>query len=438
MSNSGYLPNKQPARVFITGGEELISVEGATQGNPLSISLYALSLQPLITRLHVSSAAKQCWFADDATGSGSLKDLRKWWDKLSESGPPLVYFPNAKKCWLIIKPEREEAAREVFRDTAFNVTIESHKHLGAALGSRLLLEEYVEEKVDEWVNEVTKLADFYISQPQASYVAFIFGLRHRWTYFLRTLRDIAEFLKPLDCTINEVLIPAVTDHTVTNVDHGLLGFPVLMGGLGFTNSVVTSFSEYEASIKVTNPLVRRIVEQKHQPSDASEIRTLQLSTQKQDDCLSERPEQVKNSLPIDSRRAVELATEKGSLNWLTVIPVKELDYNLNKKEFRDAIKLRYDWEITDTPMICACGLQFSVDHEMVCHRDGFIISRDLEAEMLRIVFNDVEVEPVLQEVTGETLKGHSQLWDRADLDTTFASLKSVYLNQKSNLRVGYI
>ena len=36
------------------------------------------------------------------------------------------------------------------------------------------------------------------------------------------------------------------------------------------------------------------------------------------------------------------------------------------------------------------------------------------------------------------LKGHSQLWDRAGLDTAFASLKSVYLNPKSNLRVGYI
>ena len=36
------------------------------------------------------------------------------------------------------------------------------------------------------------------------------------------------------------------------------------------------------------------------------------------------------------------------------------------------------------------------------------------------------------------LKGHSQLWDCADLDTTFASLKSVYLNLKSNVRVGYI
>ena len=35
------------------------------------------------------------------------------------------------------------------------------------------------------------LADFAISQPQASYAAFTFSLRHRWTYFPRTLPDIA-------------------------------------------------------------------------------------------------------------------------------------------------------------------------------------------------------------------------------------------------------
>ena len=305
---------RQPARLFITGGEEIISAEGTAQSDPLSITLYAISLQPLITRLHVSSAAKQCWFADDATGSGSLKDVKKWWDELSESGPPMGYFPNAKKCWLIIKPEREQAAREVFRDTAINVTTEGHKHLGAALGSRSFLEEYDGERVDEWVNEVTKLADFAISQPQASYGAFTIGLRHRWTYFLRTLQDIAESLEPLERAINEVLIPAVTDHTVTKVERDLLGLPVRMGGLGFTDPVVTSSSEYEASIKVTNPLVRRIVEQEHQPPDASEIQTLQLSTRKQkDDCLSERLEKVKNSLPTKAKRAVELATEEGFL-----------------------------------------------------------------------------------------------------------------------------
>ena len=105
-------------------------------------------------------------------------------------------------------------------------------------------------------HEVTKLADFATSQPQACYAAFTFGLRNRQTYFLRTLPDIAELLEPLERAINESVIPAVTDHTVTKAERDLLGFPVRMGGLGFTDPVVTSSSEYEALIKVTNPLVR--------------------------------------------------------------------------------------------------------------------------------------------------------------------------------------
>ena len=62
------------------------------------------------------------------------------------------------------------------------------------------------------------------------------------------------------------------------------------------------------SARCTNPLVRRIVQQTNQPPDASEIRILQLSTRKQkDDCESERLEQVKNSLPTKTRRAVGLS-----------------------------------------------------------------------------------------------------------------------------------
>ena len=52
---------KQAARLFIMGGEELISAEGTTQGDPLATSLYVISLEPLIKRLHVSSGAKQCF-----------------------------------------------------------------------------------------------------------------------------------------------------------------------------------------------------------------------------------------------------------------------------------------------------------------------------------------------------------------------------------------
>ena len=37
-----------------------------------------------------------------------------------------------------------------------------------------------------------------------------------------------------------------------------------------------------------------------------------------------------------------LATEKGSSAWLTVL-LQDLGFNLNKREFRDAVKQRYDW-----------------------------------------------------------------------------------------------
>ena len=70
--------------------------------------------------------------------------------------------------------------------------------------------------------------------------------------------------------------------------------------------------------------------------------------------------------------------------------------------------MSYDWEISDLPKKCVCGDVFNVDHAMICKRGGFLIQgyselRDLEAELLSIVCNDVQVEPVLQQITGETL-----------------------------------
>ena len=72
-------------------------------------------------------------------------------------------------------------------------------------------------------------------------------------------------------------------------------------------------------------------------------------------------------------------------------------------------------------MLCACGVQFSVDHAMACQRGGFFIQRHnelrhLESEMLRMVCSDVEVEPVLQEVTGETLNHGANKAPDARLD----------------------
>ena len=110
------------------------------------------------------------------------------------SGPPLGYFPTPQKCWLIVKPEKERPAKAIFSETTINIITEGRKHLGAALGSRVLFEEYVDEKVEKRVAQVTRLAEFATTQPQSSYAAFVFGLRHRWTYLLRTQPDTAPFL----------------------------------------------------------------------------------------------------------------------------------------------------------------------------------------------------------------------------------------------------
>ena len=338
---------REPSRLFIVGGQELRSCEGTTQGDPL-----AISLQPLITHLQVKSAASHCWYADDANGRGSLVDVKTWWDELMGSGPPLRYFQSPPKCWLIVKPEKEHAAKEIFSETAINITTEGRKHLGAALGSRDSLEEYVGEKVEEWVAQATTLAKFATTQPQSSYAAFVFGLSHRWTYFLRTLPDIAPFLEPLERAIADLLVPAITEHATTQEERDLLELPVRLGGLGLVNPARIASQEYEASVKITGPLVRQIVEQTHKPPDEMEIKTLQTTARREkDERLKMQCEQVRKSLPGKTERAVELALEKGASNWLTVIPVKDMNFNLNKKEFRDAIKQRYDWEITDIPAI---------------------------------------------------------------------------------------
>ena len=71
----------------------------------------------------------------------------------------------------------------MFARTGINIT-ERRKHPGAALGSRSYFEQYyVGGEVEDWVGEVTRLAEFARSQPQASYAAFTFGLRQRWNIF---------------------------------------------------------------------------------------------------------------------------------------------------------------------------------------------------------------------------------------------------------------
>ena len=88
-------------------------------------------------------------------------------------------------------------------------------------------------------------------------------------------------------------------------------------------------------------------------------------------------------LPDKTQRAVDLACEKGASSWLTVIPFKDMDFDLNKWEFRDAVRLRYDWPIPDNPSVCVCGSMFTVDHAMICQHGGLVIQRTMKYVIYR-------------------------------------------------------
>ena len=323
------------------------------------MALYALSIQPLITGLQAMSHAKQYWFVDDASGAGTIPEIKQWWDGLNILGPGIGYFPNANKCWIILKPEKE----------AINVTVGGQKHLGAVIVSRDYLQDYVNEKVASWVNEVAQLAEFAGVQPQASYAAYTFGLKHRWMYFLRTIPDIQDLLEPLEEAISQVLITAIVERKCSKLDKDVLALPVRLGGLGLSNPCHEAAREHASSIQVTSPLVEHIVAQTHQLPDESLIKSGHQSAK----CgnageLSEIAENLKQIVPRKTQRALELAQEKGSSVWLTVLPLQEQVFDLTKREFRDAVKLRYDWPFDDIPSVCACGENFTVDHAMICKR----------------------------------------------------------------------
>ena len=100
-------------------------------------------------------------------------------------GPMFGYHPNAIKCWLIVKPNKYEEAMEAFQNKGINVTTEGRRHLGAALGSREFLEDYVNDKAEQWVEEIIKLSGFASSQPQV-----LLCRLHIWIKTLLDLRHI--------------------------------------------------------------------------------------------------------------------------------------------------------------------------------------------------------------------------------------------------------
>ena len=111
---------------------------------------------------------------------------------------------------LIVKEKAKQRAFTVFKYTANKITTEGQRHLGAVTGSSKYKREYVQNKIDELINEIKVLPMIAKPEPQAAYYCFITAFKQKPSYIMRTIPDISDKLNQLDELIISEFIPAIT------------------------------------------------------------------------------------------------------------------------------------------------------------------------------------------------------------------------------------
>ena len=246
---------------------------------------------------------------------------------------------------------------------------------------------------------------------------------HRNNYCAtRTMPSIGSNLLPLEMIIRTKLTPALTGRPPPNDLDRDLALPARLGGIALVNPTQGTDTDFLSSVKITEALKDAIIQQDFQYSGEVVAQQLEAKIEVQQlrrEQARQASDHLKESLPYPLKRSVDLAQEKGASSWLTSLQV---GFTLHKGAFHDALALRYNRQPLHVPSSCGCGAKFSVEHALSCPKGGFPSLRhneirDLTANLLSEVCNDVCIEPDLQPITGETLAGAtSNAQDGARLD----------------------
>ena len=221
-------------------------------------------------------------------------------------------------------------------------------------------------------------------------------------------------LSPLDEMLRSDLLRALTGRPPpSDLECVLFALPARLGGLGIRIPSETAASELQSSLLVTSSLKDHILDQDREYGH--NIITDQLQKKATINRLNRErgvrdTDDLYSQLSDSLQRAVNLAKEKGASTWLTVLPLTYHGFALHKSAFHDALALRYGWTPSKLPSKCDRGNSFTVEHALSCARGGLPTIRhneirDLTANLLTEVCNDVRIEPELQAVTTERLTG---------------------------------
>ena len=98
------------------------SKEGVTQGDPLAMIAYRISILPLIKNLKQEIPDVTLpWYADDTGALGTFEIIENYFNSLTRQVPGRGYYPKPSKSVLIVHPENLEDGKEFGARHGFKV-----------------------------------------------------------------------------------------------------------------------------------------------------------------------------------------------------------------------------------------------------------------------------------------------------------------------------
>ena len=338
---------------------------------------------------------KQVWLADDSAGGGSIVHLYNWYRQLSKEAQKFGYLVNGTKSWLIVKSrELAEEAKRMFGEEV-NITTEGQRHLGAVIASQEYKDQYCEEKVRAWKEEIERLSEIAKSQPHAAYIAFTKGYKSKFTYFMRTIESFEDYVDPIQEVIEDLLLPTLFGQSepLPNEVRRFATLATGQGGLGIPDLKSEAPQQFAASRLITTAHVDSITSQSSimVPGERSteELKRHQQSLKRAS--TKEKMDSIDSSLSPGLLRLVNQSRDKGASSWLNAMPLADKGLALNKQEFRDSLRLRYDLPLVDLPSHCICGDKFTVSHALSGKKGGFVAQRHDGVRNLLTTFIDKAV-----------------------------------------------
>jgi hypothetical protein len=357
----------------------LLSREGVTQGDPLSMILYGLSLTPLAEAIRraVPNTA-QPWYADDNAVVGPVSSLATAQRLLPQLGPRRGYFPEPEKSILIVPSDTPPTALNVLDEFHFQRT-EGHRYLGGFVGSGSTEAAWIDPQVEQWVAGVHLLSKVARRYPQTAYAGLSKSLQAEWQYVQRVTPNIDQAFAPLETAIAEIFLPALLDSSVQEAAQlrSLIALPVRFGGLGIPDPTTTGAACLSASTDATSLLTDSLVH--NAPFCAQEHRHTAASSRAFSKSYQNNHHNhtlgtiLSTATPFDKRR-IKRSSTTGA--WLTTLPNLLNGSDLSADEFRDGVRLRLGLKPTALPSRCdGCGERFTTEHAMSCRKGGLIIHR---------------------------------------------------------------